>query len=183
MAHIHLIIGPVGAGKSTLALELERQHGAVRLNLDEWMAVLFRPDRPGEGVLEWYVQRTARCLELIWSLTQRLMDANVNVVLEVGLIQRHERERFYAQVDACAYGLTVYVLDAPRAVRRERVERRNREQGETFSMVVPSHIFELASDSWEPPDELERSERDMRFVSEGAARSAARASEVNHERD
>src|SRR5687768_55420 len=43
-ARVHLVLGPVGAGKSTFALELARSSGAVRLTLDEWMTELFRPD-------------------------------------------------------------------------------------------------------------------------------------------
>jgi predicted kinase len=166
MAHIHLIVGPVGAGKSTFALALARKHAAVRLNLDEWMAVLFRPDRPENGVTEWYMQRTARCLELMWTMTPQILEANANVVLEVGMLQRGEREQFYERVETWGVGLTVHVLDAPRHVRRKRVEQRNREQGETFSMVVPPHIFELASDVWEPPDESECHGRDIRIVHE-----------------
>src|SRR5688500_9099140 len=50
MARVHLIIGPVGSGKSTFALQLARERGALRLNLDEWMALLFRPDRPETGL-------------------------------------------------------------------------------------------------------------------------------------
>ncbi|MDQ3263265.1 MAG: ATP-binding protein [Myxococcota bacterium] len=40
MAHLHLIVGPVGAGKSTFARQLSRQQSSVRLSLDEWMAQL-----------------------------------------------------------------------------------------------------------------------------------------------
>lgn len=168
MAQIHLIIGPVGAGKSTFARQLCREHSAVCLNLDEWMARLFRADRPEEGVMQWYAERTARCIEQIWKLTQGLIEVGSNVVLEIGLIQRRDRERLYRRVDTAGYALTVYVLDAPRELRRERVERRNEQQGDTFSMVVPPHIFDLASDLWEPPDAAEQAGRDLRFhYSEG----------------
>ncbi len=168
MARIHLIIGPVGAGKSTFAQALAHEHRALRLNRDEWMAQLFRPERPDEGVMEWYVDRTARCLELIWTLTERALAADTDVVLEIGLIQRRDRERFYERVDDGGYDLTVYVLDAPRDERRARVKQRNREQGKTFSMVVPLEIFELASDLWESPDEEERRGRDVRSFGEGS---------------
>ena len=46
-----------------------------------------------------------------------------------------------------SYDLTVYVLDAPRELRRERVQQRNHEKEKTFSMEVPLHIFELTSAS------------------------------------
>jgi predicted kinase len=164
MAHLHLIIGPVGAGKSTFALQLCRDTRAIRLTLDEWMAVLFGQDeRPAVGRLDWYVQRRDRCIEQIWNLTEDLIDFGTNVVLEIGLIQRRDREEFYARVDKTRIGLTVHVLDAPRELRRERVLRRNREKGETFSMDVPPHIFELASDMWEPPEEDECRARDVVF--------------------
>jgi hypothetical protein len=61
--------------------------------------------------------------------------------------------------------LAVHVLDAPREVRRFRVQRRNAERGPTFSMVVPDPVFEMASDMWEPPDEVEQSEFSIEFIS------------------
>lgn len=164
MATIHLVLGPVGAGKSTYARCLCEEHAAMMFNLDQWMAQLFRPDRPDEGVMAWYVERTQRCIEQIWRLTASSLHVGTNVVLEIGLIQRRERERLYRRVEAAGYAMVVHVLDAPRDERRERVERRNDEQGETFSMVVPPDIFEMASDLWEPPDDDERARFDVRFV-------------------
>jgi len=113
--------------------------------------------------MQWYMERTARCIEQIWKLTQSLLEVGTSVVLEIGLIQRRDRERLYRRVDAAGHALTVYVLDAPRELRRERVERRNEQQGDTFFMVVPPHIFDMASDLWEPPDAAERAERDLHF--------------------
>ncbi|AUX44320.1 hypothetical protein SOCE26_057840 [Sorangium cellulosum] len=177
MARIHLIIGPVGAGKSTFARQLCREHSAVSLNLDDWMAQLFRPDRPDSGVMEWYIERTGRCVEQIWKLTRSMIDVGTNVVLEIGLILRRDRDRLYKRVDAAGYDLTIYVLDAPRELRRERVEQRNREKGDTFSMVVPPPFFEMASDLWESPEEAERSGRDVRYIdTSGQAAAPPRAS-------
>lgn len=165
MAHLHLIIGPVGSGKSTFARELCKQHNAVRLTLDEWMVTLFRDDpRPEKGRAEWYMERTERCLEQIWRVTDNLVEVGTNVVLELGLIRRSARQTFYNRVDASAYDLTVYVLDADREVRRARVEKRNQEKGDTFFMEVPPDIFELASDLWQPPKPDECKDRDIRFV-------------------
>ena len=164
---IHLVIGPVGAGKSTFVRQLVRQHHAAPMNLDDWMATLFSPDRPnqpGADVMAWYVPRTLRCLDQIWKTAEAVLSAGTDVVLEVGLIQQHQREDFYARMGAWADHLVVYVLDAPRELRRERVERRNAERGETFSMVVPPHIFELASNLWQPPADAECAERKVVFV-------------------
>jgi predicted kinase len=161
---IHLLVGPVGAGKSTFGLQLARETGAVRLTLDEWITALFRPDRPESGVIEWYVERAARCTERIWVVASAIAAAGVDVVLELGLLRKRDRERIYERIDAAGHALSVHALDAPRDVRRERVERRNREQGPTFSMLVPPDFFERASDFWEPLEPDECKGRDVRFL-------------------
>ena len=163
-ARIHLVLGPVGAGKSTFALELSRRHGALRLTLDEWMAVLFRPDRPETGLVEWYVERANRCVEQIWALAQELVASGTGAVLELGLLQRAARESFYQRVEAAGFGLSIYALDAPRDLRRSRVQARNAQRGPTFSMLVPPEIFELASDLWEPLAAEEGERRDLSFI-------------------
>jgi predicted kinase len=103
MAQVHLIEGPVGAGKSTFALQLSKRQAAPRLILDEWMANLFILDRPAVGVVEWYVERKERCIDQIWKLSCGLIDAGTDVVLELGLIDKQSRERFYARADAAGY--------------------------------------------------------------------------------
>jgi predicted kinase len=163
VGELHLIVGPVGAGKSTFARALCRKHRAVPLILDDWMARLFGADeRPPTGRVAWYLERRDRCLEQIWSLTEALCEVEARVVLEIGLIRREERAAFYRRVDDAGLALSVYLLDAPREVRRERVMRRNEERGETFAQVVPLEFFELASDMWEPPDDEELRERAIR---------------------
>ena len=164
---IHLVIGPVGAGKSTFVRHLVQQHRAVPLNLDDWMATLFSPDRPdlpGADVMAWYIARTQRCLLQIWKTAEAVLRAGTDVVLEIGLIQQQERDAFYTRMGHWADAMTVYVLDAPRELRRARVNQRNAERGETFSMVVPHHIFELASDLWQPPDQAECEAHTVVFV-------------------
>jgi uncharacterized glyoxalase superfamily protein PhnB/predicted kinase len=163
-ARVHLVVGPVGAGKSTFALRLASEQGAVRLTLDDWMTTLFRPDRPEEGVIEWYVERASRCDEQIWKLAKAIVDLGTGVILEIGLLRRAERASFYDRAADAGVDLTIHVLDAAREVRRERVMERNRERGATFSMVVPPAFFELASDLWEPPDALECERRDVRWI-------------------
>jgi hypothetical protein len=129
------------------------------------MARLYGGDeRPTVGRIEWYVERTQRCLALIWELAEEVLLAGTNVVLEVGLIQRRERMEFVERIDDAKCDFTLYVVDAPRDVRRARVQQRNRERGETFSVEVPPEFFELASDLWEAPGEEECRGRDVRFL-------------------
>lgn len=163
-ARVHLVLGPVGAGKSTFARQLAAEHVAVRLTLDEWMTALFSPDRPNHHVVEWYRVRASRSVDLIWELTREIARTGTDVVLEIGLLERVQREAFYRRVDDAGFELRGYVLDAAREVRRERVMARNRTRGVTFSMVVPPEFFELASDAWQPVEVDETRGRDFGFV-------------------
>lgn len=40
-------------------------------------------------------------------------------------------------------------------------------------MVVPDHVFEMASKLWEPPDELECEEFEVSFVTDEAKASSS----------
>ena len=166
MPRIYLIEGPVGAGKSTFAASLAaRVDAGVHIALDEWFARLFSPDRPSTAIMPWYVERKARLIAHIWKHVESLLSCGVSPVLELGLVQRQSREEFYMRARDVGVDLTVYLLQASREVRRERVKRRNVEMGPTFSMVVPAQLFEMASDVWEEPDEVEMVENRIEVVS------------------
>lgn len=165
MPRVHLVEGPVGAGKSTYSSKLALRTNGVHVALDEWFAALFSPDRPGSDFVPWYIQRKERLLAMIWSHSRRVLASGADVILELGLIQRQSRLTFGRQVQGEGFELVVHVLDAPLDVRRERIRRRNSEKGSTFAMVVPDHVFEMASRLWEAPDDVECSEYAIEFVS------------------
>jgi len=165
MPSIHLIEGPVGAGKSTYAAALSQKVSGPWLNLDDWMSTLFSPDRPAIGRIEWYLERKQRCIRQIWKTTQSIIDSNSDVVLELGLIQKVDRSYFYTLVHDAGYSLIIHVLDALASVRRERVMERNRVKGDTYSMDVPDDFFDLANRLWEPFDESELLNFQVHYIS------------------
>jgi len=169
MPRVHLIEGPVGAGKSTYAATLAPRIEGVHIALDEWFARLFSPDRPAGNFVPWYLERKDRLLELIWSHGRKILGSGSDVILELGLIQRQQRLEFCQRIRSDGFDLVLYILDEPRDTRRQRVRLRNTEKGSTFSMVVPDHIFEVASDMWEAPDEIEKSEVAVEYVSTTSA--------------
>lgn len=153
---LHLLIGPVGAGKTTYGQRLAMRQSAVFLDLDVWMVRLFGADqRPKDNVIAWYLERRERCRELLWSLTLDVLRANTDVVLEFGLLTAADRYEFYEEARSVDINLLVYLVDAPRDVRRERVLERNKNPG-PFTQIVPIEFFERASDMWQPPAASER---------------------------
>ena len=164
MSIVVLIEGPVGAGKSTYASALAARTGSIHIALDQWFTTLFSPDRPPSDFAHWYVERKNRLISLIWNHGRQILASGSSVILELGLIQRDPRIAFYRQVRSDGYEPAIHVLDAPMEIRRERVRRRNLEQGDTFSMVVPDEIFDMASKLWESPDEIECSEFEITII-------------------
>ena len=84
-------------------------------------------------------------------------------MLELGLVEIASRNWSYSLVENAGYGRSIYLLDAPRDVRRERVRQRNREEGATFSMEIADAFFELASACWEPLGDLELERYEVRW--------------------
>ena len=86
---IHLVCGPIGAGKTTYAHEIALKHNAIRFSEDEWLSKLFVPDAP-EGLLSepmqvvgaWASEKYQRCRGQIWVISQQLLSQNISIVLD-----------------------------------------------------------------------------------------------------
>ncbi|APX32788.1 hypothetical protein BH708_08705 [Brachybacterium sp. P6-10-X1] len=78
-ARLHLLYGLAGSGKSTLARRLAEEEPAVRFTLDEWMLRLY-PDLTIEDPA--YGDRAAEVRELIWTVAEQVLRADVDAVLD-----------------------------------------------------------------------------------------------------
>jgi len=167
MPTLHIIEGPVGAGKTTHANQLSRELRTPPLVLDSWMTNLFQADRPEADLWTWYAERKARCFSQIMSLARNALDLGNDAIVELGLIRVEDRLKLYASLESEGRNFLVHVLHTPREERKRRVSQRNLDQGETFAMHVSEEVFEMASDMWEPVCETERNGRADKFRLEG----------------
>ena len=100
---IHLICGPIGAGKTTLARNIAEEYGAIRFSEDEWLNTLFVPDAPDgllsespEAVASWAIEKYERCREKIWLVCDQLLNQGVSVVLD-GAAANFDQRNFIRQ--------------------------------------------------------------------------------------
>lgn len=147
----HLIVGPTAAGKSTYARALAAETHGVRFAIDEWMHALFSADMPRRMDMAWAMTRVARCQAQVWSVAQQILAAGNDVVLELGLQRRTDRDKFKAQVETAGYAAHLHFVDADLTVRRQRVLQRNAEKGETYSFDVTPQMFEAMEGYFERP--------------------------------
>ena len=147
-----IVCGLPGAGKTTLAKELERDRQAVRLCPDEWMEEL--------AIDLWDESGRARIEAFQWQLGKRLLELRQTVIIEWGTWSRSERDAL--RMGAKAFGATVelHYVTAPIEVLFERIQRRavedppiTREQLQTWAdaFEVPTSE-EMAVYDDKPPE-------------------------------
>ncbi|MBN3002885.1 ATP-binding protein [Chromobacterium alkanivorans] len=156
MPTLHLIYGPQGAGKSTLARKLAASRQAIVFSIDDWMQTLFGADCPQPITMEWALARVARCEALIWPLCRQILAAGGEVALDLGLMRVADRERWRRLAAEAGYPLRDVFVDAERAERKQRVMRRNTEGGDTFSFTVSPAMFDAMDALFEAPSVEER---------------------------
>jgi predicted kinase len=148
MAVLHLMCGLPGAGKTTLARQLERSLPALRLVPDEWMSRIV-----GDG----YDQEKRAAVETIqWEIAARALALGLDVILENGFWTRADRDDFRARAAALGAQTKLYFLDAPRAELSRRLAERNAALPPNTFRVDDTHL-DLYWKMFEPPtpDELE----------------------------
>lgn len=111
-----VICGLPGSGKTTAALSLERQLGAVRLSADDWMLEL--------GINLWDEAARARIESLQWKLTQQLLLAGLIVIIEWGTWGRDERDVLRLGARKLGAAVELHYLSEPLDVLWERIRHR-----------------------------------------------------------
>jgi len=156
MAQIHLVCGPVGAGKTTFALQLCRDEGAIHFSIDHWMTCLFTPDLTGEIEYRWAMERIERVENVIWGQVVQLITRDMGVVLDLGLLKQDHRQKFYALAQKGGFDFCLHLVEAQKDVRWQRVLDRNAAKGDTYRMDVDRGMFDFCEDLFERPfgDEL-----------------------------
>jgi len=151
VAKLHLVCGPVGAGKTTRARALAAEVGGVVFSLDEWILTMFGPDASGTVTADWIQARVVRCEEQIWRVARRLLELGTPVVLDLGFMLREQRDRYRRLGGEVGAATELHVVDAPIEVRRARVKERNERRTATFTLPVSDALFDWIEQRYQPP--------------------------------
>lgn len=154
-AQLILVVGCTGAGKSTYARALADQLGGLRFSIDEWMVELFWADSPQPIEFAWTMERVNRCEAQIFAMAKQAARRGVSAVLDLGFTTKAHRDKFRALGEEAGLSVAVHFVDVPAEERWRRVEQRNAQQGETYSLTVDRGMFDFMEGLWEPPNETE----------------------------
>ena len=153
MATLYLMVGLPCAGKTTLALTLEREHSAIRLTLDEWHLRLFGQDAEDPE----HNARHRLIESLLWDVASRALALGTNVILDFGFWAREEREDFRSRAKKLGASSEVHFLDVPHDELLRRLAQRNAQHSK-FSFRIPEEMMKPWIESFQKPttDELGR---------------------------
>jgi predicted kinase len=155
MARLILVCGPTGAGKTTYSLSLSKEVEAIRFSIDPWMQTLFSRDMTSLDY-SWMIERVNRCYEQIWGVSEQILALNGNVVLDLGFTTRAQRQLFSDRAKQFGVNSELHYLDAPKAIRKKRVEKRNLEKDPSiYSFEVTDMMFNFMEPRFELPDPAE----------------------------
>ena len=159
-ATLHLLAGSTGAGKTTHALALVRQLGAMHFSIDDWMVKLFRPDAPQPPQWPWIAERVGRCERHIEEMALGLGRLGVSSVLDTGLLRADKRRALADAARTAGLGVKLHFIDVPADERWRRVTARNEQQGETYRVTVTRPMFDFIETIWQAPDAAEMTDLD-----------------------
>lgn len=151
MAEVILVVGCTGAGKTTYARQLADEIGGIRFSIDEWMMPLFGPDQPQPIQFAWMMERVNRCEAAIFAVVLQVVGRGLPVILDLGFTKKDHRDKFRTLCAEAGVTAAVHFIDIDADIRWQRVEQRNREQGETFAMTVDRAMFGFMEGMWEAP--------------------------------
>ncbi|OUR97361.1 hypothetical protein A9Q84_13635 [Halobacteriovorax marinus] len=159
---IHLICGPIGAGKTTLAHDIAKEYGAIRFSEDEWLSELFVPNAPEnlmeesiQVIGEWASGKYQLCRVQIWQVCEQLLSRGVSIVLDGAAANKEQRDLIRKKAKKHNVDFQLHFISADKEVRRERVLDRNSKKGKTYSIEVNQEMFDHMEVFFEPPKHKE----------------------------
>lgn len=145
-AHLHILAGKIGAGKSTLAAALAQKSGGIVIREDEWLAGLFGSEM---ATIQDYVRASARLRAVMEPHVVTLLVAGLTVVLDFPANTPGTRVWLRRVAGTAGCGHTLHFLDIPDDICRDRLRSRN--AGGTHEFAVSEEQFAAITRHFVPP--------------------------------
>ena len=147
-ATLHFISGRLASGKTTLALRLAEQEGAVLICEDVWLSKLSDGINSFEDYLKW----SRRCRSVIGPLVIQILRAGASVVLDFAGNTQAERKWVRSLFEEAEVNHVLHYLDVAEEECLARLKIRNETKPEGLYFATTSEEEFSAIARWfQPP--------------------------------
>lgn len=152
---LYAFCGLPGSGKSTVARELEKSTGAIRLNVDEWVAAL--------GV-DFFDDDFRHKIDVrLYDHGLNLLSMGQSIILEDGFWSRKERDRHREAAHRLGATIEMHYFDVPFDELWRRLRVRN-SIGAHGTVPITKELLRECLPKFQRPDETELSLFDRHMV-------------------
>lgn len=149
-----LFCGLPGSGKTTIAKQLQKRDGMIRICTDDWMTNL------GINLHNNEFRNTLQ--PMLYSHALHLLDSGVDVILEDGLWSKKERVSKLKDARKLSVFINIYVFDLSFNEQWRRVAHRNQKLSPNSAVITKEQLRSYAT-LFELPDKEELSNFDRLF--------------------
>ena len=141
MPTLYLMVGLPGAGKTTLAKQIEAERGALRLTPDDWMHAL--------NIDLFDEEMRAKIEALQWEQAARALKLGIDAILDFGFWSHQEREDFVSRAEKLGAKAHICYLNVP----IDELKKRVRSRSESGGVPITNEQLDSYIELFEPPTE------------------------------
>src|SRR5215467_5911421 len=119
---LYLLCGKIAAGKSTLARQLASRQGALLIDMDRWMSVLFPVENK---TIEDFARLSARLRDAMGPHVVEILRQDLSVVLDFPANTVKWRSWMRSLINEANVAHELHFLDVSDAICRARLQQRN----------------------------------------------------------
>jgi len=148
MATIHLMVGFIGFGKTTIAKELEKSLPAVRFTHDE---IMF--ERYGRNPDDFRTKYKIVDDE-IRSQAEKIIKSGRDIILDYGFWSHEQREEFYEWAKNITDDVVFHIVECDLETAKKRVLERTK--NDENALMIDEGIFDILLKQYEPWSEKDQ---------------------------
>lgn len=143
-ATIHLMVGFMGFGKTTVAKELEKIIPAVRLTHDEFMVKLYGRNMPYDEFHPNY----QKVDDVLWTMAEKIVQCGTDVIMDYGFWSHQDREEVYRRAKKLTDSVVLHVVQCDMVTAKKRILKRSKENPD--ELYIREDEFDTLAKKYEP---------------------------------
>ena len=150
MATIHLMVGFMGFGKTTLAQKLAEDLPAVCLTHDTYMVKLYGRNMPYADFKSNY----QKVDEMLWGLAEKILNCGCDVIMDYGFWNKEHRLKAYTQAKKITPNIVFHQMICNMDIAKERILKRSKENPD--ELYITENEFDTLAKQYQTIDKTEK---------------------------